>query len=70
MDWVISSQDEATGRISETRYTTEASFHAALEDLFSDIRKRVLAAELPDGRSLDEQAARALVGAPHGSSWE
>jgi hypothetical protein len=70
MDWVISSQDEATGRISETRYTTETSFHAALRDMFSDIKKRFLAAELADGRVLDEDAARELVGAPHGSSWE
>ncbi len=38
MDWVISSQDEATGRVGETRYTTETSFHAALRDMFSDIK--------------------------------
>ena len=69
MYWVISSQDEATGRISETRYTTEASFRAVLEDMFSDIQKRFLSAELSDGRVLDEEAARELVGAPHGSSW-
>ena len=70
MDWVISIQDEATGRISETRYTTEDSFRAALEDMFSDIQKRFLAAELADGKVLDEDAARELVGAPDGSSWE
>ena len=70
MDWVISSHDEATGRISETWYTTETSFHAALGDMFSDIKKRFLAAELTDGKVLDEDAAHELVGAPHGSSWE
>ena len=69
-DWVISSQDEATGRISETHYATETSFYGALKDMFSDIRKRFLAAVLADGRILDEDAARELVGAPHGSSWE
>ena len=70
MDWVISSQDEATGSMSETRYITETSFQAALRDMFSDSKKRFLAAELADGKVLDEDAARELVGAPHGSSWE
>jgi hypothetical protein len=70
MDWVISSRNEGTGRISEIRYTTEARFRAALEDMFSDIRRRFLSAALPDGGALDEDAARELVGAPHGSSWE
>ena len=70
MDWVISSQDEATGRVSETRYATEARFHAALRDMFSDIKKRFITAMLADGKVLDEDAARELVGAPHGSSWE
>ena len=70
MDWVISSQDELTGRISETRYTTEASFRAALQDMFSDIRNQFLFAGLSDGQVLDEDAARELIGAPHGSSWE
>ena len=69
-DWVISSQNEGTGRVSETRYTAEATFRAALEDMFSDIRRRFLSAGLPDGGVLDEDAARELVGAPHGSSWE
>jgi hypothetical protein len=69
MDWMISSQDEATGRISETRYATETSFHAALRDIFSDITKRFLTAEQADGKVLDEDEARELVGAPHGSSW-
>jgi hypothetical protein len=69
MEWIVSSQDEATGRISETRYTTEASFHAALRDMFSDIKNRFLTAELADGKVLDEDSARELVGAPHGSSW-
>ena len=44
MDWIISSQNEGTGRVSETRYTTEASFRAAFEDMFSDIRRRFLSA--------------------------
>jgi hypothetical protein len=38
--------------------------------MFSDIQKRFLAAELADGMVLDEDAARELVGAPHGSSLE
>jgi hypothetical protein len=70
MDWIISSQDEATGRVRATHYATETSFHAALKDMFSDIRSRFLLAELPDGSILDEDAARELVGAPHGSSWQ
>jgi hypothetical protein len=57
MDWLIPSQDEATGRISETRYTTETSFHAALRDMFSDIKKRFLAAELSRLRQLDQRIA-------------
>ena len=69
MDWVISSQDETTGRVEEIRYTTEKGFRAALEDMFQDIHKRFTSAKLPDGQVLDESAARALVGAPFGSSW-
>jgi hypothetical protein len=70
MDWVISSENESTGRVTETRYKTEASFSAALQDMFSDVRNRFLSATLSDGRVLDEDAAREWVGAPHGSSWE
>ncbi len=70
MDWVISSRDEATGHERAAHYATETSFHAALKDMFSDIRSRFLSAELPDGRVLDEDAARELVGAPHGRSWQ
>ena len=70
MDWVISSRDEATGRVRAARYATETSFHAALKDIFSDIQNRFVSAELPDGTVLDEDAARELVGAPHGASWQ
>jgi hypothetical protein len=70
MDWVISSTEEATGRVRETHFATETSFHAALKDMFSDVGTRFLSAELPGGRVLDEDAARELVGAPHGSSWQ
>lgn len=69
MEWVILSQDESTGRVDETRYTTEEGFRAALEEMFCDIHKRFTSARLPDGRVLDESEARALVGGPFGSSW-
>lgn len=70
MDWVISSREEATGRVSATHYATETGFQAALKDMFSDLRCRFLSAELPDGSVLDEDTARELVGAPHESSWQ
>ncbi len=70
MDWVISCTDEATGNVRATHHANEASFRAALIDVFSDIRSRFLSAQLPDGAVLDEDAARELVGAPHGSSWQ
>jgi len=70
MDWVISTQNVATGLVRAKHYATETSFHAALKDMFSGIGNRFLSAGLPDGRLLDEDAARELVGAPHGSSWQ
>ena len=70
MDWVIVSQEEATGLGRAKHYATETSFQAALKDMFSDIGNRFLSAELPDGTVLDEDAARELVGAPHGSTWQ
>ena len=70
MDWAISSRVEATGRLCSARYVTETDFHAALKDIFSDIRNRFVSAELPGGRVIDEDAARELVGAPHGASWQ
>jgi hypothetical protein len=61
MTWIIQSKNWNTGRSGEDRYQTEDGFRVALTDLFNDIKKQFVSATLPDGKVLDEAAARALV---------
>lgn len=62
MTWVIQSKDEITGLVGENRYETDAGFRAALRDLFGNPKKQFISGTLPDGKELDEVAAKALVG--------
>jgi hypothetical protein len=58
MDWIIQSTD---GSISEIKYyTTEDVFLAALRDLFGDPKRKFISTTLPDGKVLDEAAAKGL----------
>ena len=61
MDWIIMSKNGGTGLTGENHYPTEDGFRAALGDLFGDPKKQFVSATLPDGKVLDEAAARALV---------
>jgi hypothetical protein len=63
MVWTIKSKD------GTTPYTTENGFIAALRDLFGDPKEqRFISANLPDGKVLDEAAAKALIGFTIGES--
>jgi hypothetical protein len=62
MDWIIRSKDGIT------HYTTEDDFRAALRDLFSDPKEQFISATLPDGKVIDEAAAKALIGFTIGES--
>jgi hypothetical protein len=62
MKWIIKSRDEVTGGFIESHYTTEDDFLAALKDLFGDPKQRFISATLPDGKALDEAAAKILAG--------
>jgi hypothetical protein len=62
MEWIIKSRGEITRGISESpRYTSENDFLAALRVLFSDPKKQFVSATLPDGRVLDEAAAKGFT---------
>jgi hypothetical protein len=59
LDWIIQSKD---GSISEIKYyTTEDGFLAALRDLFSDPKRKFISTTLPDGKVLDEVAAKGFT---------
>jgi hypothetical protein len=63
MAWSIESKD------GTTPYTTEDGFIAALRDLFGDPKEqRFISATLPDGKVIDEAAAKALIGFTIGES--
>jgi hypothetical protein len=59
MEWVIESYDRRTDRDGENRFTTEAAFIRASEDLLH--QPGGCLATLPDGTLRDEPALRALI---------
>jgi hypothetical protein len=62
MEWIITSRGEITRGISASpHYTSEDDFLAALRDLLSDPKKQFVSATLPDGRVLDEAAAKGFT---------
>ena len=62
MEWIIESYDRRTDRDGENRFTTEAAFIEAGEDLLRNGVRGFVSATLPDGTSVrDEQALRALI---------
>jgi hypothetical protein len=60
MDWIIQSKNGSVGEIKY--YTTYDSFLVALRDLFGDPKRKFISTTLPDGKVLDEAAAKALPG--------
>ena len=64
MEWVIESYDRRTDRDGENRFTTEAAFIRAGEDLLRNGWRGFVSATLPDGTIVrDERALRALIAA-------
>jgi hypothetical protein len=62
MEWIIESYDRRTDRDGENRFTTEAAFIKAGEDLLRNGGRGFVSATLPDGTSVrDEQALRTLI---------
>ena len=62
MEWTIESYDRRTDRDGENRFTTEAAFIKASEDLLRNGGRGFVSATLPDGTSVrDEQALRGLI---------
>jgi hypothetical protein len=62
VEWIVQSKDRSISEI--IHYTSEDGFLAALRDLFGDPKKQFISATLPDGKVLDEAAAKALTGLP------
>jgi hypothetical protein len=64
MDWIIQSKD---GSFSEINYyTTYECFLVALRDLFDDPKRKFISTTLPDGKVLDEAAAKGFtIGGPY-----
>jgi hypothetical protein len=63
MEWVIESYDRQTDRDGENRFTTEAAFIKAGEDLLRNGGRGFVSATLPDGTIVrDERALRVLIG--------
>jgi hypothetical protein len=64
MEWIINSYDRRTDRDSQSRFTTEAAFIAAGQDLLRDVWKGFDCAILPDGTVVkDIGALRAIIAA-------
>ena len=64
MEWVIESYDRRTDRDGENRFTTEAAFIRAGEDLLRNAGRGFVSATLPDGTMVrDERALRAVIAA-------
>jgi hypothetical protein len=62
MEWILESYDRRTDRDAENRFTTEAAFIKAGEDLLRNGGRGFVSATLPDGTSVrDEQALRGLI---------
>jgi hypothetical protein len=64
MEWIINSYNRRNDRDSQSRFTTEAAFIAAGQDLLRDVWKGFDSAILPDGTVVkDVGALRALIAA-------
>jgi hypothetical protein len=64
MEWIIESYDRRTDRDGESRFTTEAAFIWAGEDLLRNGGRGFVSATFPDGTIVrDELALRALIAA-------
>jgi len=64
VEWVINSYDRRTDRDGQNRFTTEAAFIAAGQDLLRDVRRGFVSAILPDGTVVkDVGALRAIIAA-------
>ena len=62
MEWVIESYDRRTDRDGENRFTTEAAFIKALEDLLRNGERGFVSATLPEGTIVRaELALRVLI---------
>jgi hypothetical protein len=64
MEWVINSYDRRTDRDGQNRFTTEAAFIAAGQDLLRDMWRGFVSAILPDGTEIkDLGGLRAIIAA-------
>jgi hypothetical protein len=64
MEWIINSYDRRTDRDGQSRFTTEAAFIAAGQDLLRDARRGFVSAILPDGTVVkDIGSLRAMIDA-------
>jgi hypothetical protein len=64
MEWILNSYDRRTDRDRENRFTTEAAFIAAGQDLLRDVWRGFVSAILPDGTEIkDAGALRTLINA-------
>jgi hypothetical protein len=62
MEWVLNSYDRRTDRDGQKRFTTEAAFIAAGQDLLRDAWRGFDCAILPDGTEVkDLGALRAII---------
>lgn len=62
MQWIINSYDQRTDQDGQRRFTTEADFVRAAEDLLRDLLNGFESAILPDGTVIkDEGALRAII---------
>jgi hypothetical protein len=62
MEWVLNSYDRRTDRDGQNRFTTEAAFIAAGQDLLRDVWRGFVSATLPNGTEVkDIGALRAMI---------
>jgi hypothetical protein len=62
MEWVLNTYSRRTDRDGQNRFTTEAAFIAAVQDLLGDVWKGFDSAVLPNGTTVkDLTALRAIV---------
>jgi hypothetical protein len=62
MEWIVNSYDRRTDRDGQNRFTTEAAFIAAGQDLLRDVWRGFVSAILPDGTVVkDVGALRAII---------
>ncbi len=62
MEWVLNSYDRRTDRDGQNRFTTEAAFLAAGQDLLRDVSRGFVSATLPNGTEVkDIGALRAMI---------